>query len=113
MVIKRDVPIVLNSVSYEDSYDSAYTNRRSSVNYTLNFTAKTYLYKVQLQHKELLKRQYPAFLHRHSSTRRESRIIVVPNPTTADADDAFYLQQQYQHLQTQKSIIQQPIQMNK
>ena len=43
MGIKRDVPITLNSVDYQDTYDGSFTNRRA-VNYTMNFTAKTYLY---------------------------------------------------------------------
>ena len=37
--IKRDVPIVLNSVNYEDSYDGTFTNRRAVI-YTLSFTPK-------------------------------------------------------------------------
>ena len=41
--IKRDVPIVLNSVDYQDSYDGNFTTRRAVI-YTLNFTAKTYLF---------------------------------------------------------------------
>ena len=40
MGIKRDVPITLNSVNYEDTYDGSFTTRRA-VNYTLGFTAKT------------------------------------------------------------------------
>src|SRR5210317_1079214 len=41
--IKRDVPIILNDVSYEDSYSGDFTTRRAVI-YTLNFTAKTYLF---------------------------------------------------------------------
>ena len=41
--IKRDVPIILNSVNYEDSYSGDYTTRRAVI-YTLTFTAKTYLF---------------------------------------------------------------------
>ena len=43
MKIKRDVPIILNSVNYEDSYDGGFTNRRAVI-YSMNFTAKTYLF---------------------------------------------------------------------
>ena len=43
MGIKRDVPVVLNSVNYEDSYSGDFTTRRTVI-YTLSFTAKTYLY---------------------------------------------------------------------
>ena len=41
--IKRDVPIILNSVNYEDTYNGEFTQRRAVI-YTLSFTAKTYLY---------------------------------------------------------------------
>ena len=37
------MPIVLNSVNYQDTYDGGYTTRRAVI-YTLNFTAKTYLF---------------------------------------------------------------------
>ena len=51
MGIKRDIPIVLNSVSYEDSYRGDYAERRAII-YTLAFTSKFYLYgKVSLLQK--------------------------------------------------------------
>ena len=43
MGIKRDVPIVLGSVSYEDNYQGNFEERRAII-YTLTFTAKFYLY---------------------------------------------------------------------
>ena len=39
----KDVPVVLNSIDYEDDYEGDFTNRRAII-YTLQFTAKTYLY---------------------------------------------------------------------
>jgi len=51
--IKRDVPIVLNNVNYNDSYSGDFTTRRA-VTYTLGFTAKTYLFG-PAQLKKLLK----------------------------------------------------------
>ena len=39
----RDVPIILNGVSYEDSYEGDFTERRVLM-YTLTFTSKFYLY---------------------------------------------------------------------
>jgi hypothetical protein len=41
--IIRDVPITLNSISYEDDYEGDFTSRRAIV-YTLSFTAKYFLY---------------------------------------------------------------------
>lgn len=40
---KKDIPFVLNSIDYEDDYEDDMMRRRS-ITYTLNFTAKTYLY---------------------------------------------------------------------
>ena len=39
----KDVPVVLNNIDYEDDYDGDFTQRRAVI-YTLQFTAKTYLY---------------------------------------------------------------------
>ena len=39
----RDVPIVLNSISYEDTYTGDFTERRAII-YTFDFTAKGYVY---------------------------------------------------------------------
>ena len=40
---KRDVPIVLTGIDYEDNYEGDFTTRRAII-YTLSFTAKFYLY---------------------------------------------------------------------
>lgn len=40
---KRDIPITLDSVSFEDNYDGDFSSRRVLL-YTLKFTAKTYLF---------------------------------------------------------------------
>lgn len=40
---KRDIPIVLESISMEDDYEGNYTTRRALI-YTLKFTAKIYLF---------------------------------------------------------------------
>lgn len=40
---KKDVPITLEGINMEDNYEGDYTERRALV-YTLNFTAKTYLF---------------------------------------------------------------------
>lgn len=40
---KRDVPVILNSISYSDDYEGNFESRRALI-YTLSFTAKTYLF---------------------------------------------------------------------
>jgi len=86
--IVRDVPIVLNGVSYEDSYTGDYTRRRAVI-YTLTFTAKTYLYGPMSNQKVIKETQADLYSDTDTTSDREERIIVVPNPTTADADDDF------------------------
>ena len=88
MGIKRDVPITLNSVDYQDTYDGSFTNRRA-VNYTMNFTAKTYLYGPIYSSKVIKETQTDIYTDTTGSPKREERIVVVPHPTTADADDDF------------------------
>ena len=47
--IKRDIPIVLNSVSYEDTYSNNFESRRAVI-YTLDVSRKlTYLIQRQLK----------------------------------------------------------------
>ena len=87
--IKRDVPIVLNSVNYEDSYNGDYTTRRAVI-YTLTFTAKTYLFGPAQTQKVVKTVQSDLYSDIDQSNKaREERIVITPNPTSADADDDF------------------------
>ena len=87
--IKRDIPIILNSVSYEDSYSGDFTTRRAVI-YTLNFTAKTYLFGPMSNQGVIKTVQSDIYTDTNTATaKREERIVVVPDPTTADADDDF------------------------
>ena len=87
--IKRDIPIILNSVNYEDTYSGDFTTRRAVI-YTLNFTAKTYLFGPSTSQKVIKTVQTDQYSDTDTVNKaRESRIIVVPDPTTADADDDF------------------------
>lgn len=40
---KRDIPVILNSISMSDDYEGDFSTRRALI-YTLRFTAKTYLF---------------------------------------------------------------------
>ena len=89
MGIKRDVPIVLNSIGYEDNYQGDFETRRALI-YTLDFTAKFYLYgpvTSQAVIKTVQVDQYSDL--QDTAPKREQRYTVTPNPTTADADDDF------------------------
>jgi len=87
--VVRDVPIVLNDVSYEDSYDGEFTERRV-IMYTLNFTAKMYLYGPVSSQKIIKRVQVDQYTNTAvNEAKREQRLVVTPNPSTADADDNF------------------------
>ena len=87
--IVRDVPIILNDVTYEDSYDGTFTDRRVLM-YTLSFTAKMYLYGPVTSTKVIKQVQVDQYTNTSTATaKREQRYVVTPNPTTADADDDF------------------------
>jgi hypothetical protein len=87
--IKRDIPIVLNTVNYEDTYNGDFSQRRAVI-YTLGFTAKTYLFGPASTQKVIKETQSDVYTDTDTTNKaREERIIVVPNPTSADADDDF------------------------
>ena len=89
MGIKRDVPVVLNSISYEDDYQGDFASRRAII-YTLSFTAKFYLYGPVTSSKVIKTVQVDQYTDMpDQSPKREQRYSVTPNPTSADADDDF------------------------
>ena len=88
MNLIRDVPIILNGVQYEDTYNGEFTQRRAVI-YTLNFTAKTYIYGPMSNQGVIKTVQADLGADTDPKLSRDERIIVVPNPTSADADDDF------------------------
>tara|TARA_Y100000592_G_scaffold97073_1_gene166959 strand:- start:445 stop:1251 length:807 start_codon:yes stop_codon:yes gene_type:complete len=86
--LKRDIPIILNSINYEDTYNGEFTQRRAVV-YTLSFTAKTYLYGPMANQSVIKTVQSDLGADTDAPLTREERIVITPNPTTADADDDF------------------------
>ena len=85
----RDVPIVLESVSYEDSYRGDYGDRRAII-YTLSFTSKFYLYGPVTSGKIIKSVQVDQYANvQTEAPKREQSYTVAPNPSTADADDDF------------------------
>ena len=87
--IKRDVPIVLNSVNYEDVYDGTFTNRRPVI-YTLSFTLKKLTCSVQCQIVKLSKKYKMTYIqiliNHHNKRGKDYRFT---ESTNADADDDF------------------------
>ena len=89
MSSKRDVPVILTSISYEDNYEGDFADRRAIV-YTLAFTAKMYLYGPVISGQVITKVQVDQFTDSSSNApKREQRLTVTPSPVGADMDDNF------------------------
>lgn len=89
MDTKRDVPVILNSVTYEDDYEGDFTSRRSII-YTLSFTTKFYLYGPVTSSKVIKTVQVDQYTDLpDKSPKREQRYTVTPDPSTAEAGDDF------------------------
>ena len=89
MDTKRDIPFILESVDYEDSYTGALTDR-SRIIYTIKFTAKIYLYWPITT--SAIIRNAEADMYSNTSDAnpsRSQRVTVTPNPTSADKDDTY------------------------
>ena len=89
MGTKRDVPVILNSVSYEDDYEGDFTSRRSII-YRFSFTTKFYLYGPVTSSKVIKTVQIDQYTNLpDQSPKREQRYTVTPDPSTAEAGDDF------------------------
>jgi hypothetical protein len=89
MDIKKDIPVILNSITYADDYQGDFTTRRAII-YTLDFTCKLYLYGPVTSSKVIKTVQVDAYTDMpDQSPTRQQRLTVTPNPTSADADDDF------------------------
>ena len=89
MDTKRDIPFILESVNYEDSYAGSLTDTRR-ITYSLSFTAKIYLYG-PISTSAVIKK-VSADLYDNTSDQgpsRKERVTVTPNPTAADKDDTY------------------------
>lgn len=88
---KRDIPIVLDSISFTDDYEGDFSSRRVLI-YTFNFTAKTYLFGPIADTTDGLIRKVQVDYYTDNNTttaRREMRYTVTPDPITAEPDDDF------------------------
>ena len=88
---KRDIPVVLENISFQDDYEGSFETRRALI-YTLNFTAKTYLFGPVAESTEGLIKKVIVDQHSGTNTqtaKREVRYTVVPDPIDAGPDDNF------------------------
>ena len=59
---KRDIPIVLENISFQDDYEGSFESRRALI-YTLSFTAKTYLFGPVAESTEGLIKKAVSYTH--------------------------------------------------
>jgi len=89
MSSKRDVPIVMTGVTYEDNYEAEFTERRAII-YTMAFTAKMYLYGPVTSSGVITKVQVDQYTDSAKvAPKREQRLTVTPDPATATHEDDF------------------------
>ena len=77
---KRDIPIILDAVSFQDDYEGSFDTRRALI-HTLNFTAKTYLFGPIADSSDGLIRKVQVDMYADTNTRtakREMRYTVEP-----------------------------------
>ena len=88
---KRDIPVVLDNVSFTDDYEGDFSTRRILI-YTFNFTAKTYLFGPIADTSDGLIRKVQVDYYTGTDTqtaKREMRYTVTPDPIDAAPDDDF------------------------
>jgi hypothetical protein len=88
---KRDIPMILESINFQDDYEGDFSTRRALI-YTLGFTAKTYLFGPIAESSEGLIRKVQVDLYTSTDTenaKRELRYTVTPDPYDAGPDDNF------------------------
>jgi hypothetical protein len=87
---KRDIPIVLNRIGFRDDYENDYTTRRI-INYTLNFTAKTYLFnEIPKDDQGLIKKvQVDYATDAIKNAKREVRYVATPKALEDYNDDGI------------------------
>jgi len=77
---KRDIPIILDSVSFQDDYEGTFDTRRALI-HTLNFTAKTYLFGAIADSSDGLIRKVQVDMYTSTdvaTAKREMRYTVTP-----------------------------------
>lgn len=88
---KKDIPVILDSVSFQDDYEGDFSTRRILI-YTFQFTAKTYFYGPISDSTDGLIRKVQVDLYSSTNTsaaKREMRYTVTPDPIDSQPDDDF------------------------
>tara|TARA_B100000029_G_scaffold496241_1_gene562274 strand:- start:473 stop:1528 length:1056 start_codon:yes stop_codon:yes gene_type:complete len=84
--VKRDIPVVYNSMTTEDDYEGDFLTRRS-LTHTLSFTVQGYLYGPLKEQGIIREVDVNAGTSFQLEDTKNLNINIVPNPTDADPDD--------------------------
>jgi hypothetical protein len=91
---KRDIPITLDSINFQDDYEGDFSTRRALI-YTLQFTAKTYMFGPVAESSEGLIKKVQVDLFSNTdvkNARREMRYVATPQAKQDyDNDNSAYL----------------------
>jgi T4-like virus Myoviridae tail sheath stabiliser len=72
---KRDIPIILENVTFQDDYEGNFTSRRVLI-YTLRFTAKTYLFgPIQTATKDIVKKATISYITGDSTSTPTREVV--------------------------------------
>ena len=85
MGIKNDLPILLNGISFDDTYEGDFSDRRSII-WTLNFTMKLNYYG-PISRQGVIKKVIANTYSNENLTEKQSSITIQPNPLTAKPGD--------------------------
>ena len=97
---KRDIPVILDNISFQDDYEGDFSTRRALI-YTLNFTAKTYLFGPIAATTDGLIKKVQADIYGSTDTKtakREMRYTATPVPADAGPGDDFGFSESWQDL---------------
>jgi len=103
---KRDVPIVLDSIDFQDDYEGSFQTRRALI-YTLRFTAKTYIFGPIADSTDGLIKKVQVDLYADTNTKtakREVRYTAVPDPIDAEPGDDFGFTENWEFLGDSKEF---------
>lgn len=101
---KRDIPIVLDDISFKDEYEGDFSTRRALI-YTLTFTAKTYLFGPIADSTDGLIRKVQVDMYSNTdvqTAKREVRYTVTPDPINAEPDDDFGFNENWEQFNDSK-----------
>ena len=100
----KDIPIILDDISFRDDYEGDFSTRRILL-YTLQFTAKTYLFGPISDSVDGLIRKVQVDMYSSTdvqTARREMRYTVTPDPIDADPEDDFGFNESWEFLPDSK-----------